>query len=123
MDTDSILKMFLFFLGLSALLFYIVILGLPKSQKHKTPTKKLLQDAIRNYLIRQVCIQCDVLENQLDNRALNRIDGAAFKSVKPLLKDQEVCVQLHQLVKKGNKFKDFELSLSFEEIKPFFKNR
>jgi len=65
-DTETILKMLVFFVGLTALMIYIVILGLPKPQKHKTPTKQLLQAAIKSFLIKKVCVQCGVLESQLD---------------------------------------------------------
>lgn len=122
MDTDSILKMLVFFVGLTALMVYIVTLGLPKPQKHKTPTKQLWQAAIKSFLIKKVCAQCGILESQLDAQVMNRIDGAAFKSVKPLLKDQEVYVQLPRLIKKNNGIKDFEIELRFDEIKPFLKS-
>jgi len=54
---------------------------------------------------------------------MNRIEGAAFKSVKPLLKDQEVHVQLPRLIQKNNGVKDFEIELRFDEVRPFLKSR
>ncbi len=123
MSAESILKMFLCFAGLTGLLVYVVIQGIPKPPKHKASGQKLIHETVRRYLIRKVCQEFDLLESQLDKRALNRIDGVAFKSVKPLMKDQEVYIQLPSLIQKLGDAKDFELVLTFDEIKTQLKNK
>ena len=122
MSTESILKMFLFFAGLASLLASIVILGLPKPQRHKTATQRILQEAVRRYLVRKICIQFSLTESLLDKKALNRIEGAAFQSVEPLLKGQEIYVQLPQLIEKLGRSSDFELAITYDDVKPYVKH-
>lgn len=115
MSDESVFKLLILFITLTVLLSSIVIRG-----RRKSPVQTLedrFADALNLWLQQQVCMQCDTTIDQLDKRAINRISGAALKSVRPLRENHQIQVQLPKITRNHrNEWVNFSIDVSIHDV-------
>lgn len=119
MTNESFFKLFIFLIVLTGLIGSIIIKGyIARSRKDDSDEKA---DRLNEWLLQQICLQCDVTRDQLDQKTRNRIHGVAKKALSPLQEHDRVQIQLPKLLRdQKGEMKNFSLEVTLNHVKHLF---